>query len=86
MSAFALSLKKGEQFKVIDPARLPEKPYRPDIPKMLLIGLVLGLFSGMAAAFFREQMDRSFRDAEDLKVTLGFKVLANIPRVGTKTS
>ncbi len=77
---------KGEQFKVIDPARLPEKPYRPDIPKMLLIGLVLGLFSGMAAAFFREQMDRSFRDAEDLKVTLGFKVLANIPRVGTKTS
>ncbi len=75
---------KGEQFKVIDPARTPEKPYRPDIPKMLLIGLVLGLFSGVAAAFFREQMDRSFRDAEDLKVTLGFKVLANIPRVGSK--
>ena len=77
---------KGEQFKVIDPARTPEKPYRPDIPKMLLIGLVLGLFSGVAAAFFREQMDRSFRDAEDLKVALGFKVLANIPRVGAKTS
>jgi polysaccharide chain length determinant protein (PEP-CTERM system associated) len=77
---------KGEQFKVIDPARTPEKPYRPDIPKMLLIGLILGLFSGVAAAFFREQMDRSFRDAEDLKVALGFKVLANIPRVGAKTS
>jgi polysaccharide chain length determinant protein (PEP-CTERM system associated) len=76
---------KGEQFKVIDPARIPEKPYRPDIPKILLIGLVLGLFSGVAAAFFREQMDRSFRDAEDLQVTLGFKVLANIPRVGGKT-
>jgi polysaccharide chain length determinant protein (PEP-CTERM system associated) len=77
---------KGEQFKVIDPARLPEKPYRPDIPKILLIGLVLGLFGGVAAAFFREQMDRSFRDGEDLQVTLGFKVLANIPRVGGKAS
>ena len=33
---------KGEQFKVIDPARIPEKPYRPDIPKILLIGLCSG--------------------------------------------
>ena len=77
---------KGEQFKILDPARIPEKPYRPDIPKILLIGLFLGFFSGVAAAFFREQMDRSFRDAEDLQVALGFKVLANIPRIGAKSS
>jgi uncharacterized protein involved in exopolysaccharide biosynthesis len=77
---------KGEQFKVIDPARNPEKPYRPDVRKILLIGLFLGFFGGAAAAFFREQMDRSFRDGEDLQVALGFKVLANIPRVGPKVS
>jgi polysaccharide chain length determinant protein (PEP-CTERM system associated) len=77
---------KGEQFRVIDPARIPEKPYRPDIAKILLVGLFLGFFSGAAAAFFREQMDRSFRDGEDLQVALGFKVLANIPRIGTKAS
>jgi len=70
---------KGEQFKVIDPARIPEKPYKPDMVKILLIGLFLGLASGLAAAFFREQMDRSFRDGEDLQVTFGLKVLANIP-------
>ncbi len=72
---------KGEQFKIIDPARVPEMPYRPDIPKALLIGLFLAFACGGAAAFFREQMDRSFRDAEDLHVTFGFKVLANIPRI-----
>ena len=77
---------KGEQFKVIDPARVPEKPYKPDIPKTLLVGLFLGLGSGVAAAFFREQMDRSFRDAEDLHVTFGLKILANIPRIDAKTS
>ncbi|KPK88177.1 MAG: hypothetical protein AMJ94_15765 [Deltaproteobacteria bacterium SM23_61] len=77
---------KGEQFKVIDPARIPEKPYRPDITKILLIGLFLGLFSGAAAAFFRGQMDRSFRDGGDLQLALGFKVLANIPRIGSKVS
>ena len=77
---------KGEQFKILDPARVPEIPYTPDIPKVLLIGLVLAFACGGAAAFFREQMDRSFRDAEDLHVTFGFKVLANIPRIDAKTS
>ncbi len=72
---------KGEQFKVLDPARVPETPFRPDIPKTLLFGLLLGTGCGLGMAFFREQMDRSFRDAEDLEATLGFKVLANIPVV-----
>ncbi len=72
---------KGEQFKVIDPARIPEKPFKPDIPKILLFGLLLGMGCGFATAFFTEQMDRSFRDAEDLEATLGFKVLANIPKI-----
>ncbi len=77
---------KGEQFKVIDPARIPEKPFRPDIPKILLFGVLLGMASGFGLAFFREQMDRSFRDAEDLEATLGFKVLTNIPRIEKKAA
>ncbi len=77
---------KGEQFRIIDPARIPEMPYRPDLAKIFLVGLLLGLACGAASAFFREQMDRSFRDAEDLQVTFGLKVLANIPRVEGKTS
>ncbi len=70
---------KGEQFRIIDPARVPEKPFKPDRMKVLLIGLVLSLGSGLGTTFIREQMDRSFRDAEDLEATLGLKVLANIP-------
>ncbi len=77
---------KGEQFKIIDPARIPEKPYKPDMAKIFLIGVVLGLAAAVGSAFIREQMDRSFRDAEDLQVTFGFKVLANIPRVDAKAS
>jgi polysaccharide chain length determinant protein (PEP-CTERM system associated) len=77
---------KGEQFKIIDPARIPEKPFKPDIPKILLFGLLMGMGSGFGIAFFREQMDRSFRDAEDLETTLGFKVLANIPKIEKKAA
>ena len=77
---------KGEQFKVIDPARIPEKPFKPDIPKILLMGLMLGFGAGIGLGLLREQMDRSFRDAEDLSVTFGIKVLANIPKVGKKAA
>ena len=77
---------KGEQFKVIDPARIPEKPFRPDIPKIFLFGTLLGLGAGLGLAFFKEQMDRSFRDAEDLEATLGFKVIANIPKIEKKAA
>lgn len=77
---------KGEQFKVIDPARIPEKPFRPNIPRNLLIGFLLGMGIGFGVAFFREQVDRSFKDAEDLETTLGFKVLANIPKIEKKAA
>ena len=77
---------KGEQFKIIDPARIPEKPFKPDIPKIILFGFLLGIGSGFGLAFSREQMDRSFRDAEDLEAALGFKVLANIPKIEKKAA
>jgi polysaccharide chain length determinant protein (PEP-CTERM system associated) len=72
---------KGEQFKVIDRARVPERPFKPNIPRVLLFGLLLGMGCGFGSAFFKEQADSSFRDAEDLETTLGFKVLANIPKI-----
>ncbi len=77
---------KGEQFKVIDPARIPEKPVQGKIFRIILIGFVLGLGSGLGMAFFKEQMDRSFRDAEDLEATMEFKVLANIPKIQKKAA
>ena len=43
--------------RVIDPARLPEKPFSPDIPKVLLIGLALSIGCSFGLAFIREQMD-----------------------------
>jgi len=77
---------KGEQFKVIDPAKIPEKPFTPDVPKILLIGLFAGLAGGLALAFIREQLDRSFYDASDVELSLGIKVLATIPKIEINAS
>ena len=77
---------KGEQFRVIDPARVPEKPFSPDVPKVLLIGFVISLGCSFGATIIREQMDRSFHDAGDVEVTLGLRVLATIPRIEEKAA
>jgi hypothetical protein len=77
---------QGEQFRIIDPARPPEKPFSPNIPRILLGGLFAAVCSGLALAFFREQTDRSFRDSGDVEVTLGLKVLATIPQIEEKAT
>ena len=74
---------KGEQFRVIDRAKLPEKPFRPDIPKLLLAGLFAGLAAGFGLALGVEYLDQSFRNYHDLTEVLQIPVLAVIPKLQT---
>ena len=73
----------GERFSIIDAARLPEKPDSPNIPAILLIGLVLGLGSGVGAAALKESTDDTVRDAGKLATDTGFPVLSGIPEIVT---
>jgi len=72
---------QGEQFRILDPARLPEKPFKPDRNKILLMGTVIGLAMGLGLAWFRESIDRSFYEVSDLETYLGLPVLAAIPNL-----
>lgn len=72
---------KGEQFKVIDPAIVPEKPVKPDGKKIMLMALLMGLGAGCGLAYFREMMDAAFYSAEDLESFLDAKILVSIPSV-----
>jgi polysaccharide chain length determinant protein (PEP-CTERM system associated) len=70
---------QGEQFKVLDPARLPVTPVKPDRNKILLMGVVMGLALGLGLAWFKETMDQSFKTVSEVESELGFPVLATIP-------
>jgi polysaccharide chain length determinant protein (PEP-CTERM system associated) len=70
---------KAEQFKVLDPARLPTHPWKPDRLKLLMMGLVIGLGVGGGAVFLAEFLDRSFRNPVELKQYTTLPVLATIP-------
>ena len=75
---------KGERFTVIDPARFPEKPYKPNRLAILLIGIVLGMGSGVGWAAFKEFADHSIHDSSSLVMATSFPVLASIPEIITE--
>jgi polysaccharide chain length determinant protein (PEP-CTERM system associated) len=76
---------QGEQFKILDPARQPEKPTKPDRNRILLIGVVLGVVSGIGLAWLRESMDQSFHTVSDVENYLELPVLATIPNLTEET-
>jgi len=73
----------GERFTLIDAARLPEKPVSPNIPAILLIGLVLGIGAGVGSAALKEFSDQSVLTAGALSSALGLPVLAVVPEILT---
>jgi uncharacterized protein involved in exopolysaccharide biosynthesis len=73
---------KGEHFRVLDPAHLPERPFAPKRSRYLLLGLLLGSLVGLGLALAAEVLDHSVRNAAELKEVLPYPVLAVIPRVG----
>ena len=75
---------KGERFTLIDPPRIPEKPFKPNRLAIILIGLVLGIGAGVGTASVREFSDLSVRTAESLSLATSFPVLAEIPEILTK--
>jgi polysaccharide chain length determinant protein (PEP-CTERM system associated) len=72
---------KGEQFRILDPARLPEKPISPDMKKLFLLSLAAGLGIGGGLVFLLEYLNTSFRRPEDVESYLGLSVLATLPLI-----
>lgn len=69
----------GEQFNVLDPARLAERPYSPNRAQMNLVGAMVGLAIGIGIVGLLEYRDRSFRSDDDVVSVLGLPVLAVVP-------
>jgi len=74
---------RGERFTIVDPAQLPEKPYKPNRVAILLIGLVLATGSGVGLAAVKENLDQSVKSREDLLRLTGSRVLSTIPYLET---
>lgn len=83
----ALSMEKkqkGEQFRIIDPAKLPDRPVRPDVTRILMIAAAFGLCVGGGCAYLAETLDTSLKSPEEVEQALKVPVLVSLPLLYTE--
>jgi succinoglycan biosynthesis transport protein ExoP len=69
---------------VVDPAEASLFPYKPNLPRNLLIGLAAGLFLGLCIVFVLEFIDDSIKFPDEVERILGLPLMGIIPRVTRK--
>ena len=72
---------KGEQFRILDRARLPKRPVAPDMRKVFILTMGAGLGIGGAIIFLFEFMKKIFRSPKEIENLLGLPTLAMITTI-----
>jgi polysaccharide chain length determinant protein (PEP-CTERM system associated) len=74
----------GEQFRILDPASFPEKPYNHMLKLQVAIGGTLaGLLCGLGLVGFLEYRDSTFKSDEEVHRLLNLPVLAIVPMMAS---
>ncbi len=70
--------------RVLERAIVPTTPIRPKPIQNLMLGLLLGLGTGVALAFAIEALDNTLKTQADVEQFLGVPVLGLVPVIGTQ--
>jgi polysaccharide biosynthesis transport protein len=73
---------KTNNVRVLERAVVPGAPVRPKPVQNLLLGLLVGLGTGIALAFAIEALDNTLKTQADVEQTLGVPVLGLVPVIG----
>ncbi len=77
---------KGEQFRILDPANYPEKPFKPNLLQLNMMGLVGGIVVGCGLGLLFEFKDPSLHSDKDLAFLVPMRVLGTLPVIMTPTT
>ncbi|SMC50604.1 polysaccharide chain length determinant protein, PEP-CTERM locus subfamily [Desulfocicer vacuolatum DSM 3385] len=69
---------KGEQFRILDFARLPQRPISPDVRKLFVFSFATGAVIGGGIIFILVFFDGSIRRDEEIEVLAGLPILASV--------
>ncbi len=79
--------KKGEQFQIQDRARPPVKPAKPNVPAIVLLGLLGGMGLGVGVALLLEFLDHTVRNEEEFARRYpDLPILGSIPNLDADTT
>ena len=70
---------QGEQFRVLDPANLPQTLDKPNRLLIMVLGLLGGCGLGVGLAIGLDQVNPTFKRREEVEMLPGIRVLAVIP-------
>jgi len=75
--------KQGTRFHILEPARLPLRPIKPNLAQILLFGLFAALACGAAGVVVIEMFDHSVHNQEEAKLAININFLGAIPKIVT---
>jgi len=70
---------KGSRFKIVDSARLPVKPFKPNFLKIFFVAAAAGMALSFVAVVMLDLVDTSFKDAGEIEEYAGVPVVCAIP-------
>jgi len=72
---------KGERFTLLEPPLRPDKPVKPNRPKLFAMGLVLSMVGGLGVAGLAESLDGGIRGSRALASVTQMTPLVSIPYI-----
>ena len=76
----AVELIDVDNVQVIDIARVPEHPIKPDKETNIAIGFLLGLMLSLGLVFLLEYLDNTIKTTDDVEKYLGLAVIGTVPK------
>ena len=70
---------RASNIRVIDPAKIPTVPYKPQLWLNSLLGVLAGAFLGVAYVVTTEKADRMLQEPSDISLYMGLPELGVIP-------
>ncbi len=72
---------RESEYKIVQQATLGLNPVRPDKPRLVIWGVILGLLTGIGGVISAELFDTTFKKTEDIEKRLGLPVMGVIPAI-----
>jgi capsular exopolysaccharide synthesis family protein len=77
---------KSNGIQVVDHASIPLLPFKPNIPRNLILAFVVGLIGAVGIAFLREFFDRTIKTPDEIREKMRLPVLGTIYKLKNSNS